>query len=500
VAIHALLSSLAWSAPADDARKIFERVTGSTPSSAQLSQMVALLNSGNVAGAVDVAMADRDFYRIGLKRLFTRMTNVDEDPDAPLNDFSATLIGMVRDNKDFRRALFGDEYYVQPMPTEITGSVLGPSVSVSGKTLRFRINGGNCSGTYPASDFSGSTPVHPPNSCELAFAAGTAPMTAAQIRDAVNALAPGVASVTGDNRLRLADPRGLEVVSGDPFVGLAASERSWFSADNEHYEDIENRNLNLSSPSILKPASQLDYVLSPTRTRQIRPQGMAASPYVDPGQNMAPAGIFTTRANGLAFYSMGTNRRMVKFTLQNFMCRSLESLKDFTVSDYRVRRDVSRSPGGNSTEYASYCVGCHAQMDGLAGAFAKLDYVAQTLRVKAVANNSIDKNNQNSSVYPDGATVTDDSWVNLLAGGVNASSLGWRGSAHSGSGPTALGEALANSEQFSRCQVIQVFRQMCKREPTPVDDTKLATIATAFETEGFNLKTIFRKVAQACLL
>src|SRR5210317_1207078 len=89
---------------------------------------------------------------------------------------------------------------------------------------------------------------------------------------------------------------------------------------------------------------------------------------------VTPAGIMTSRAAAMAFFSDGTNRAMFRFTLMNHLCTDLEPLKDTSRTPDRVRRDVSRSPGGDSRIFLNGCVGCHAGMDGMAGAFAYYEW------------------------------------------------------------------------------------------------------------------------------
>jgi len=499
----------------DRAKRIFERVVGVPPSAAQLTSMVGLIEAGNISDAVNVALADPSFYRIGLKRLVTPWTNVDHDPDAVLNDFSATIIGMVRDDKDFRRVLYGNEYYVRPEATLITGNVIAnpqavvapppPPVDVNARTLEFRLNNGNCTGTYVTQQ---PAPMEnaPNNFCRVTFVFGAGPLSLQEVVDQINAAAPGGASISGGNRLQLTDSRGVEISGGNILgsLGLSVSPRSWFAGDNDHYLDLEQRDLDLTLIENLKEVSQTDYVLNDNRVRRNRGNGFANAELIASAANPAPAGVMTTRGAAAAFYNMGTNRRMVKFTLENFMCKRLEELKDFTLSDHKVRRDVSRSPGGNSAEYATYCKGCHNVMDGLANAFANLDYRANDrLRFEVVSGgdrtDSGNKNNRNATVFPAGAGVFNDSWDNNLVNGSNASKMGWRGNAQSGMGAETLGETLANSEQFSRCQVSQVFKHVCKRDPSASEQSAVAAIVSAFESEGYNLKTIFRRVAAVCI-
>ena len=52
------------------------------------------------------------FYSVTLKNFATPWTNRDQTVFAPLNDYTATVIGMVRDDKDFRGMLSDDIVYV----------------------------------------------------------------------------------------------------------------------------------------------------------------------------------------------------------------------------------------------------------------------------------------------------------------------------------------------------------------------------------------------------
>jgi len=57
-------------------------------------------------------MQNRAFYDVTLKNFATPWTNRDQTVFAPLNDYSATVIGMVRDDVPFNTALSADLVYV----------------------------------------------------------------------------------------------------------------------------------------------------------------------------------------------------------------------------------------------------------------------------------------------------------------------------------------------------------------------------------------------------
>ncbi|MEM8547317.1 MAG: hypothetical protein AAGF46_04050 [Pseudomonadota bacterium] len=108
-----------WAGDRDRARRIHDRLTGVPPSDAMLDAMAAALASGRdedaglyaIDGAPDEA-ATGTFYSVVLKNWVTPWTNEERDAFAALNDYSATVIGMVRDEFDFRDLLSADVIYV----------------------------------------------------------------------------------------------------------------------------------------------------------------------------------------------------------------------------------------------------------------------------------------------------------------------------------------------------------------------------------------------------
>jgi len=95
----------------EQALQIHNRVAGVPPSAEVLDEMSGLIAADDVAGAVDIAMENDAFYNVTLKNLATPWTNRDRTIFAPLNDYSATIIGIVRDDVDFRTALYGNILY-----------------------------------------------------------------------------------------------------------------------------------------------------------------------------------------------------------------------------------------------------------------------------------------------------------------------------------------------------------------------------------------------------
>jgi hypothetical protein len=94
------------------AKRIHDRLAGVPASEATLDQMEALLVSGQATQAARIAMQSKTFYTTTLKNWVTPWTNEEQTVFAPLNDYTATVIGMVRDDVDYRQVLSGDILYV----------------------------------------------------------------------------------------------------------------------------------------------------------------------------------------------------------------------------------------------------------------------------------------------------------------------------------------------------------------------------------------------------
>lgn len=96
----------------DQAKRIHDRIAGVPPSAAVLDEMTADILSGDPQGAAYTAMEDSAFYDVTLKNFAAPWTNEAMSPFVPLNDYTATVIGLVRDNEDFRKVLFANVLYV----------------------------------------------------------------------------------------------------------------------------------------------------------------------------------------------------------------------------------------------------------------------------------------------------------------------------------------------------------------------------------------------------
>jgi hypothetical protein len=114
VAILAMLAvtGLAHAGAREQAKRLHDRIAGVPPSDAVLTQMAADIAAGSPTLAAQRAMANSNFYNITLRNLAAPWTNRDQSAFVPLNDYTATVIGMVRDDVDFSTLLSADLLYV----------------------------------------------------------------------------------------------------------------------------------------------------------------------------------------------------------------------------------------------------------------------------------------------------------------------------------------------------------------------------------------------------
>lgn len=98
--------------PREQAKRIHDRLAGIPPNATILDQMATQIAAGDVHGAAQLAMENPAYYSVTLKNWITPWTNEEGDVFAPLNDYTATVIGMIRDDIDFRQILSGDVLYV----------------------------------------------------------------------------------------------------------------------------------------------------------------------------------------------------------------------------------------------------------------------------------------------------------------------------------------------------------------------------------------------------
>ncbi len=100
----------------EQARRIYDRLAGVPPTDTVLNDMEADINTagGTQQAFIDAAytaMENSDFYNVTLKNFAAPWTNRDQDHFAALNDYMATVIGMIRDDEPFNELLSADILY-----------------------------------------------------------------------------------------------------------------------------------------------------------------------------------------------------------------------------------------------------------------------------------------------------------------------------------------------------------------------------------------------------
>jgi hypothetical protein len=102
----------AYAGPREQAKRIHDRLAGVPPTDAVLQSMQDQIAGGDPVAAAYTAMDNKYFYNVTLKNFAAPWTNRDQSVFVPLNDYVATVIGMVRDDVDFSTLLSADLAYV----------------------------------------------------------------------------------------------------------------------------------------------------------------------------------------------------------------------------------------------------------------------------------------------------------------------------------------------------------------------------------------------------
>jgi len=105
-------ASVAHADARDQAKRIHDRIAGVAPDAQTLDDMTTEIGDGDPMAAALMATEAPEFYNVTLKDFAAPWTNRERSVFVPLNDYVATIIGVVRDEVDFREILSGDILYV----------------------------------------------------------------------------------------------------------------------------------------------------------------------------------------------------------------------------------------------------------------------------------------------------------------------------------------------------------------------------------------------------
>jgi hypothetical protein len=108
----ALLGGSAFAAGppnADQATRMYNRIAGVPPTATQLNSMTG---SPDAVTAALIATQDPAFYNNTIRNMAAPWTNRDQSVFVPLNDYTATVVGFVRDDLPFNTLLSADTIYI----------------------------------------------------------------------------------------------------------------------------------------------------------------------------------------------------------------------------------------------------------------------------------------------------------------------------------------------------------------------------------------------------
>ena len=98
--------------PREQAKRLHDRLTGVPADAALIDSMATKISNGEALSAAQDAMLNPAFYNTTVREFATPWTNREQSVYSDLNDATATVIGMVRDNVPFDQLLYEDIVYV----------------------------------------------------------------------------------------------------------------------------------------------------------------------------------------------------------------------------------------------------------------------------------------------------------------------------------------------------------------------------------------------------
>ena len=112
VVVLAMGATTSMAGPREQAKRIHDRLVGVPPAADVLDSMTAKVAGGDAVGAAMEAMDEPEFYNSTVREFATPWSNRDQSVYNDLNDATATVVGMIRDDLPFDRLLYDDIVYV----------------------------------------------------------------------------------------------------------------------------------------------------------------------------------------------------------------------------------------------------------------------------------------------------------------------------------------------------------------------------------------------------
>lgn len=110
--LSCLVGSTAFAGPREAVLSVYQRISGvPLVDQSKLNQLVSDWSSGNKKAVAQAALATDSFSNITAVNFAVPMSFQDHSPHAGYNDMVATLVGILRDNKDAREMLTGTYRY-----------------------------------------------------------------------------------------------------------------------------------------------------------------------------------------------------------------------------------------------------------------------------------------------------------------------------------------------------------------------------------------------------
>lgn len=104
--------SVTIAGPREQAKRMHDRLAGVPPTEAVLTSMTTKIEGGDTLGAAMEAMDNPSFINTTIRDWATPWTNRDQSVYRDLNDSTATVMGMVRDDVPFDQILHADIVYI----------------------------------------------------------------------------------------------------------------------------------------------------------------------------------------------------------------------------------------------------------------------------------------------------------------------------------------------------------------------------------------------------